>query len=88
MAQSIVNLSPLSGGIAIRRIPFDAPWYWLAAGWRDLWTTPHISIGYGVLFALIGLALTVGLTEVGWQALMLPLAGGWSDRSSPSVCMR
>jgi uncharacterized membrane protein len=77
MAQSIVDLSPSSGGIAIRRIPFDAPWYWLAAGWRDLWTAPLISIGYGVLFALIGLGLTVGLTEVGWQALMLPLAGGF-----------
>jgi uncharacterized membrane protein len=76
MAQSTVKLSPTSG-IAIRRIPFDAPWYWLAAGWRDLWTTPLISIGYGVLFALIALGLTVGLTEVGWQALMLPLAGGF-----------
>jgi uncharacterized membrane protein len=76
MAQSTVKLSPTSG-IAIRHIPFDAPWYWLAAGWRDLWTAPLISIGYGVLFALIGLGLTVGLTEVGWQALMLPLAGGF-----------
>jgi uncharacterized membrane protein len=76
MAQSTVKLAPTSG-IAIRRIPFDAPWYWLAAGWRDLWTAPLISIGYGVLFALIALGLTVGLTEVGWQALMLPLAGGF-----------
>jgi len=76
MAQSTVKLSPTSG-IAIRRVPFDAPWYWLAAGWRDMWTAPLISIGYGVLFALIALGLTVGLTEVGLQALMLPLAGGF-----------
>ena len=71
-----MKLSPTSG-IAIRYIPFDAPWYWLAAGWRDLWTAPLISIGYGVLFALIALGLTAGLTEVGWQPLMLPLGGGF-----------
>lgn len=76
MAQTTVKLS-LTSGIAIRRIPFDAPWYWLAAGWRDLWTAPLISIGYGFLFALIALGLTAGLTVVGWQALILPLAGGF-----------
>lgn len=76
MAQSTVKLSPASG-IAIRRIPFDAPWHWLAAGWRDLWTVPLISIGYGGLFALIALGLTVGLVLAGWEALMLPLAGGF-----------
>ncbi len=31
------------------RLPLDAPWRWLAAGWRDLWAAPIQSIGYGVL---------------------------------------
>jgi uncharacterized membrane protein len=75
-AGKYVILSPTSG-IAIRRIPFDAPWDWLAAGWRDLWTAPRISLSYGVFFALIALGLALGLTQVGWQALMLPLGGGF-----------
>src|SRR5262245_56758082 len=36
---------------APRRVPFDAPWMWLAAGWRDLWAIPGISLTYGALFA-------------------------------------
>lgn len=63
--------------ITVRRVPFDAPWAWLGAGWRDLWTSPAISLGYGLGFALIALGLTLGLFQVGWQSLMLALAGGF-----------
>jgi uncharacterized membrane protein len=75
-AGKYIILSPTSG-IVIRRIPFDAPWDWLAAGWRDLRTAPRISLGYGVLFALVAVGLTLGLTQIGWQSLMLPLGGGF-----------
>ena len=75
-AGKYVILSP-TPGIAIRRVPFDAPWGWLAAGWRDLWTAPRISLGYGVFFALVAGGLTLGLTQIGWQSLMLPLGGGF-----------
>lgn len=62
---------------AIRRVPFDAPWLWLAAGWRDLWLQPHISLTYGLAFAVFAVALTFGLGVAHIQALVLPLAGGF-----------
>jgi uncharacterized membrane protein len=61
----------------IRSVPFDAPWGWLAAGWRDLWNCPHISLGYGAFFALGALVIVGGLTSLGGLALVLPLAGGF-----------
>lgn len=64
-------------GVAIGRIPFDAPWDWLAAGWRDLWSVPRISLGYGAVFALLAGALAFGLTQIGWLSLMLALGGGF-----------
>lgn len=59
-----------------RRVPFDAPWIWLAAGWRDMWTIPGISITYGVLFALLAGAMVLGLWLVGALSVLPALAGG------------
>jgi uncharacterized membrane protein len=64
-------------GIKIERVVFDAPWAWLAAGWRDLWAAPRISLTYGTVFAAISTGLTVGLTAGGLEALVLSLAGGF-----------
>jgi uncharacterized membrane protein len=61
---------------AVRQVPFDAPYSWLAAGWRDMWRVPHVSFAYGAIFAVTGLVLAVGLTQVGLQSLILVLAGG------------
>lgn len=63
--------------MAIASVPFDAPWLWLAAGWRDLWLKPGVSIVYGLVFALISVALMVSLSVAHLQALVLPLAGGF-----------
>lgn len=63
--------------VTIERVPFDAPWLWLAAGWRDLWLQPHISLTYGLAFAVTAVALTLGLAVARMQALVLPLAGGF-----------
>ncbi len=68
--------SPIAG-VTVGRVAFDAPWNWLAAGWRDMWTVPHISLAYGALFAALSLALTLGLLLTGLQSLMLALAGGF-----------
>ncbi|MEZ5925843.1 MAG: DUF2189 domain-containing protein [Hyphomicrobiaceae bacterium] len=66
------------GSILIRTdVPFDAPWAWLGAGWRDLWRTPVLSLGYGATFSIAALVLIVGLFSIGWQSLMLVLAGGF-----------
>ena len=27
-------------GVTVGRVAFDAPWSWLAAGWRDMWAVP------------------------------------------------
>ncbi len=64
-------------GVTVEQVPFDAPWSWLASGWRDMWAVPRVSLAYGVLFALLSLALTLGLTVAGLQSLVLALAGGF-----------
>lgn len=60
-----------------RRIPFDAPWEWLAAGWRDMWAVPGISLTYGAAFALAALVLCLGLLRIEAVSLFLALAGGF-----------
>ena len=64
-------------GVRIRRVPFDAPWAWLAAGWRDMWIVPHISLTYGALFAALAAALVLGLTVSGLESVILALGGGF-----------
>ncbi|MCL4764641.1 MAG: DUF2189 domain-containing protein [Hyphomicrobiaceae bacterium] len=72
-----VDSAPVAAQIQVRRVPFDAPWDWLAAGWRDLWSVPHVSLAYGTAFAAMALALTAGLLQFGLQSLILALAGGF-----------
>ncbi|KAB2913364.1 MAG: DUF2189 domain-containing protein [Hyphomicrobiaceae bacterium] len=67
----------LPTAISLERVPFDAPWDWLAAGWRDMWAIPGISLAYGAVFALLSIALTFGLMEFGLQSLILALGGGF-----------
>ncbi len=63
--------------VVIARIPFDAPWGWLAAGWRDLWAAPHISLLYGAAFSLAAYVFVFELSEFNALPLLLPLAGGF-----------
>ncbi|MCB1547219.1 MAG: DUF2189 domain-containing protein [Hyphomicrobiaceae bacterium] len=60
-----------------RSVPFDQPWVWLAAGWRDLWRVPSVSLAYGGVFAAVAVLMAFGLTQFGWQSLILALAGGF-----------
>lgn len=59
------------------RVPFDAPWEWLGAGWRDLWRIPQVSLVYGAVFAVASVMVLLGLTWAGSQSLVLVLAGGF-----------
>jgi uncharacterized membrane protein len=61
----------------LRRVELDRPWAWLAAGWRDLTRAPAVSLTYGVLFAVIGWAVTFGLWWAGMIYLILPLTAGF-----------
>jgi uncharacterized membrane protein len=64
-------------GITLNAVAFDAPWAWLAAGWRDLWAAVSVSFSYGTLFAGLAALLSVGLWRCGLEALILPLSGGF-----------
>jgi uncharacterized membrane protein len=64
-------------GLAVRRVPLDAPWDWLARGWRDLCAQPLVSLAYGAVFTALALAITGGLVLAGGEALIPVLAGGF-----------
>jgi uncharacterized membrane protein len=64
-------------GVTVGRVAFDAPWSWLASGWRDLWTVPRVSLTYGVVFAALSMGLTLGLLAGGLGSLVLALGGGF-----------
>jgi uncharacterized membrane protein len=66
-----------SRSVRIERVAFDAPWAWLAAGWRDLWAAPQISLIYGASFGAISMGLTSALAAGGLATLVLSLAGGF-----------
>ncbi len=66
-----------SSRFVVNSVVFDAPWAWLAAGWRDIVAAPALSLGYGAVFAAISIALAYGLTLVGWQSVVIALAGGF-----------
>lgn len=66
------------GPLSIRHIEdVDRSGHWLRQGWDDFLATPWISLIYGGAFALVSLALTVGLFSSGLSSLILPLAGGF-----------
>jgi uncharacterized membrane protein len=64
-------------GVRIEEIAFDAPWSWLASGWRDLWAAPRVSLTYGAVFTALSIGLTLGLMMSGLTSLVLALAGGF-----------
>ena len=63
--------------IRVRTIPTRAPFEWLAAGWKDLWSAPGIGLAYGVTFAILACAITAALQHFGKQSLILALGGGF-----------
>lgn len=63
--------------ISIRPIRSDNVWKWLSAGWKDLWVRPGISLGYGLLVALVSYGLVACLYFVDAIWLLLPLASAF-----------
>jgi uncharacterized membrane protein len=62
---------------AINRVAMDAPWRWLAAGWRDMWTRPGLSLGYGLVAVGVSAGLAAALWYAGLFSLILVLAAGF-----------
>ena len=67
----------VSPDISVRRVPFDQPWEWLGAGWRDMWTYPGTSLTYGLAFAVGAVLMAMGVTQAGAQSIILALFGGF-----------
>jgi len=63
--------------VEIRQIAMNRPWAWLTAGWRDLWQCPGVSLGYGLIWVGISLALILGLWLAGQSYWLLPLMAGF-----------
>ncbi len=61
----------------VRAVDPDQPFQWLAAGWRDFLASPAIGAGFGLAFAALGLALTIGLWRTPFFYMLLPLASGF-----------
>lgn len=74
MAEAVPVGSPAP---RINRVELERPWAWLAAGWRDLAQAPAVSLTYGIVFAVIGWAVTFGLWWAGAIYLILPLTAGF-----------
>jgi len=73
----MAHTDTVPAGPRIRQVTLEQPWSWLAAGWRDIWQAPHISLAYGALFAAVSIALTAGLFAIGVEYLLPPLAAGF-----------
>ncbi len=63
--------------VTVRTVSVDRSGKWLAAGWRDMWRIPGISLTYGGAFVVISYVLTYGLINAGLGWLVLPLFGGF-----------
>ncbi len=55
----------------------ERPWQWLAAGYRDIWHAPSVSLAYGTIFFCATALLAWGLTIFNMQAAVLALCGGF-----------
>jgi uncharacterized membrane protein len=61
----------------VRVVPVDAPFRWLAAGWRDFRRSRGVSFAYAFVFVVAGACLTAGLTAAELESLIMPLAAGF-----------
>lgn len=69
------NLLPFAD--RINQVSTVEPWKWLAAGWADLRQTRTISITYGLIFVVLGYAVTIGLYQLEQYHLIWPFAAGF-----------
>jgi len=63
--------------IPVAKAPMEAPWRWLALGFRDMGRAPVLSVAYGAAFAALAMLILVGLWMAEVPALILPMAGGF-----------
>jgi len=61
----------------IRRVPIDRPWTWLGAAWRDVLSTPGLSLACGLVPVVAGWLAAALLVGFDLPYLMLPLGAGF-----------
>jgi uncharacterized membrane protein len=61
----------------IRKVSTAAPFRWLLAGWQDYRRAKPLAVAYGLLFAGVSLAITVGLALIEQSHLIAPMWGGF-----------
>jgi len=64
--------------VVFQSVDRDAPWTWLAEGWRDMMRAPALSIGFGAVFVGAGLAMSAALWAAGWSAWIPALVSGFA----------
>jgi uncharacterized membrane protein len=62
---------------SIRRISSEQASGWLAAGWSDIARNPAMSLGFGSVFAIIGMVMAFTLEREGLGSLLLPACAGF-----------
>jgi uncharacterized membrane protein len=60
-----------------RNLPLGAPFKWLGAGWRDLWTQPGPSLAYGLAVCLVSIVFVWLLFEFGQDYILFPALAGF-----------
>lgn len=63
--------------IAVRQVPIDRPWRWLAAGVADLRRAAPVSLAYGATWVVLSLAITGTAWFAGLAHWLLPLIAGF-----------
>ncbi len=64
--------------VIVERLRRDAPWTWLKVGFADMMATPFLSLGYGLMFVLVGAVITLGLWWLDMMTLAPVLVGGFA----------
>lgn len=60
-----------------RNLPLSAALDWLAAGWRDLWIAPGISLLYGLGVSVLSALLVVGIVVFDLGHILFPALAGF-----------
>lgn len=69
--------APVAAALRIREIDMERPWIWLAAGWGDIRRAPAVSLSYGLIFSVVGFAVSYWLYSKNILYLIMPLAAGF-----------
>ncbi len=68
---------PRQPPLTVRKIDADQPWTWLARGWHDLCRVPALSLPFGIVYAGLGIAITLLVAVYDVFYLTGPLMAGF-----------